>query len=145
MRFEVEMSNDQVRPDARPLASPYDLTCTNEECELHGTVAHGARCPKCGLRNHLVFPPEEAAPRLMVPATTPARPAPKRAIGVGETLSRTIFGGFWAIVTLFLVIGALAGLSQGHAAALLAIPVGGLTGLYSAYIFRGGRFRILFW
>lgn len=139
------MSNDQVRPDARALASPYDLTCTNEECELSGTVAHGARCPKCGLRNHLVFPPEEAAPRSTVQASTRPGPAPKQAIGVGETLSRTIFGGFWAIVTLAFVIGAFAGLSKGQAGALLAIPVAGLTGLYSAYIFRGGRFRILFW
>lgn len=139
------MSNDQARPGARPLASPYDLTCTNEECELNGTVAHGARCPKCGLRNHLVFPPEETAPRLTAQASTRPRPAPKRAVGVGEMLSRTIFGGFWAIVTLGLVIGGLAGLSKGHGGALLAIPVAALTGLYSAYIFRGGRFRILFW
>jgi hypothetical protein len=92
-----------------------------------------------------VFPPEEAAPRLPAQASIRPRPAPKQGIGVGDAISRTIFGGFWAIVTLALFVGGLAGLSQGHAGALLAIPVAGLTGLYAAYIFRGGRFRFLFW
>jgi hypothetical protein len=139
------MSNDQAQPEPSSLASPYDLTCTNEECELHGKVAHGARCPKCGLRNHLVLPPDEETPLVTGRTSASSRPAPVSAIGVGEALSRTVFGGFWAVVTLGLLIAALSGVSNGHAGALLAFPAAVLTGLYSAYIFRGGRFRMLFW
>jgi hypothetical protein len=69
----------------------------------------------------------------------PARP------GAGEMLSRTVFGGFWALVTLGMFIAGVAGMAHGHAGALLTIPVAALTGLYSRYLFRGGRFRILFW
>ena len=139
------MSADQALPEPSSLASPYDLTCENKECERYGTVAHGARCPQCGLRNHLVLPPgEEAA---WAPATAPvgSRPSAVSPIGVGEMLSRTLFGGFWALVTLGLLIVALSGVSKGRAGALLALPAGALTGLYSAYIFRGGRFRMIFW
>jgi hypothetical protein len=139
------MSNDQLRPDGRALASPYDLTCTNEECDLHGTVAQGARCPTCGLRNHLVMPPEEEAPLTIGQRPLASRPAPARKVSVGDAVSRAIFGGFWAIVTLILFISGIAELAKGHAGGLLALLVAALTGLYSAYIFRGGRFRMLFW
>ncbi len=139
------MSTEQIRPDGRPLASAYDLTCTNEECHLHGTVAEGARCPMCGLRNHLVMPPEEETSLATGLGHTGARPIPAQKVGVGDMISRTIFGGFWALVTLGLFISGMAGVAKGHAGGLLALLVAVLTGLYSAYIFRGGRFRMLFW
>jgi len=140
------MSPDQALPEPALLASPYDLTCENKECKRYGTVAQGARCPDCGLRNHLVLPPDEQAPWVpAAKASAGTRPAPVAPIGVGEMLSRTLFGGFWALVTLGLLIAALAGVSNGHAGALLGIPAAALTGLYSAYIFRGGRFRMIFW
>jgi hypothetical protein len=141
------MSNDQLRPDGRALAAPYDLTCTNEECDLRGTVAQGPRCPTCGLRNHLVMPPEEgtafAGGQMSADSRRVSAPAPK--IGVGDMISRVIFGGFWALVTLGLFISGMTAVAKGHASGLLALLAAVLTALYSAYIFRGGRFRILFW
>jgi hypothetical protein len=146
------MSNDQLRPDGRALATPYDLTCTNAACNLRGTVAQGARCPMCGLRNYLVMPPEEnafAARQVSTdsrPAPAPAHaPAPAPKIGVGDMISRVIFGGFWALVTLGLFISGMTAVAHGHAGGLLALLGAVLTALYSAYIFRGGRFRMLFW
>jgi hypothetical protein len=141
------MSNDQPRTDGRAIAAPYDLTCTNEECDLRGTVAQGARCPMCGLRNHLVMPPEDGtafAGAQTAPGSHQASaPAPK--IGVGDMISRVIFGGFWALVTLGLFISGMTAVAKGHAGGLLALLAAVLTALYSAYIFRGGRFRMLFW
>jgi hypothetical protein len=66
-------------------------------------------------------------------------------VGVGEVLSRTVFGGFWAVVTVGLILAAFAGAAAGHPQALAALLPAVLTGLYAWYIFRGGRFRILFW
>jgi hypothetical protein len=60
-------------------------------------------------------------------------------------ISRVIFGGFWALVTLGLFISGMAAVAKGHAGGLLALLAAVLTALYSAYIFRGGRFRMLFW
>jgi hypothetical protein len=143
---EVDMSNDQLRPDGRALAAPYDLTCTNEECDLRGTMAQGARCPMCGLRNHLVMPPDQdafAAGQMATDSRPAPAPAPK--IGVGDMISRVIFGGFWALVTLGLFISGMTAVAKGHAGGLLALLAAVLTTLYSAYIFRGGRFRMLFW
>jgi hypothetical protein len=141
------MSNDQLRPDGRALAAPYDLTCTNEECDLRGTVAQGARCPMCGLRNHLVMPLEEGTALGVGAMSTDSRPAsaPAPKIGVGDMISRVIFGGFWALVTLGLFISGMTAAAKGHAGGLFALLAAVLTALYSAYIFRGGRFRMLFW
>lgn len=141
------MSNDQPRTDGRALAEPYDVTCTNDECDLRGTKGQGARCPSCGLRNHLVMPPEEE-PAFAGGQTSPGpRPAavPARKIGVGDMISRAIFGGFWALVTLGFFISGMTAIAKGHAGGLLALLGAVLTALYSAYIFRGGRFRMLFW
>jgi hypothetical protein len=60
-------------------------------------------------------------------------------------LSRTLFGGFWTLVTVGLILAAITGVAAGHPQALLALLVAVPTGLYARYIFRGGRFRILFW
>jgi hypothetical protein len=60
-------------------------------------------------------------------------------------LSRIIFGGFWALVTVGLIFAAFAGMTAGKPQSLLALLAAVLTGLYARYIFRGGRFRMLFW
>ena len=67
-------------------------------------------------------------------------------IGAGEIISRIIFGGFWAAVTLGLAVAGFAVMGNGHAGGgLVSLGAAVLTGLYSAYIFRGGRVRFLFW
>jgi hypothetical protein len=87
--------------------------------------------------------PHPVPPRGWAPAASP-QPAPA-AIGAGEMLSRTVFGGFWALVTGGLVLAALIGMADGRPQSLLGLAGAGLTGLYARYIFRGGRFRMLFW
>jgi hypothetical protein len=51
-------------------------------------------------------------------------------------LSRVVFGGFWALVTVGLTIAALAGLAAGRPGGLLGLPLAALTGLYSRHISR---------
>jgi hypothetical protein len=92
---------------------------------------------------HLVQDLSTAPPRQWTP-TAPPRPAPA-AVGAGEMLSRTIFGGFWALVTVGLILAAFTGVAAGRPQSLLALLAAVLTGLYARYIFRGGRFRMLFW
>lgn len=80
------------------------------------------------------------------PATDPRIPTTRPGPGAGEILSRAVFGGFWAVVTLGIVIAGIAGFANGSpGGGFLALIVAALTGLYARYIFRGGRFRILFW
>lgn len=132
-------------------AQPYQLTCTNPACERHGRLAVGARCPQCGLRNHLVLPPDQAPPVIAGRAplaghAVPSMPSPPgKAVSAADMFSRVVFGGFWALVTFGLTIAGLTGLASGKPGALLAIPMAALTALYSRYIFRGGRVRFLFW
>ncbi|GAA1791501.1 hypothetical protein HC028_01060 [Planosporangium flavigriseum] len=71
-----------------------------------------------------------------------SRPAPR----AGDIVSRVIFGGFWSVVTVAALIAGIVGFSHGQAGVGFgALIVAVLTGLYARYIFRGGRFRILFW
>jgi hypothetical protein len=83
------------------------------------------------------------APQQWAPTTLPR--SAQAAVGAGEMLSRTVFGGFWALVTVGLILAAFAGMAAGKPQALLALLAAVLTGLYARYIFRGGRFRMLFW
>ena len=90
-------------------------------------------------------------PRPQVPVQphqdiTPVPAEPKPGISASNMLSRTIFGGFWGLVstatawtsTKAFMTGAL---SQGIEFLVLAV----LTGLYFQYLVRGGRFRIIAW
>ncbi|WP_030436786.1 hypothetical protein [Actinoplanes subtropicus] len=134
------MSSESIVPASLPPARPGDTTCTTIACRRTGSVVAPPRCPACGNRVHLVQD-GEPVPK---PLTTIPQPAPA-ALGAGEILSRTIFGGFWALVTLGLVIAGLTGMAAGEPKSLLALVAAVLTGLYARYIFRGGRFRMLFW
>jgi len=139
------MSSEPLVPAVRPPARPGGTTCTTGGCPWAGSAVEPPRCPECGNRVHLVQfeePGPAAAPGWR-PAASP-QPAPV-AIGAGEMLSRTIFGGFWAVVTAGLVFAAFIGMADGRPQALLGLVAAGLTGLYTRYIFRGGRFRMLFW
>jgi hypothetical protein len=72
----------------------------------------------------------------------PAAPGP----GAGDIIGRIIFGGFWSVVTLGALIFGFVGFSHGQVGpGFGALLVAALTGMYARYIFRGGRFRILFW
>jgi hypothetical protein len=60
-------------------------------------------------------------------------------------IGRVVYGGFWAGAAALVGLGSLILLSQGQASGLLGLIGAGLAGLYAAYIFRGGRVRIMFW
>ena len=65
--------------------------------------------------------------------------------GVGDIIGRIIYGGFWSAVTLGVTVFAFFSFSHGNGGpGFVGLVVAVLTGLYSAYIFRGGRFRFLF-
>jgi hypothetical protein len=72
-------------------------------------------------------------------------PQPSR-VGKGlEIGSRVIFGGFWALVAVGALVGGLSLMGHSPGTGLLGLLVAVLAGLYSRYIFRGGRWRIMFW
>jgi hypothetical protein len=79
------------------------------------------------------------------PAFKPRELPHRNDVNAGEIISRTIFGGFWSVVTLAAIVSGCVALGAGKAGGmllwLLAVP----TGMYARYIFRGGRFRFLFW
>jgi hypothetical protein len=140
------MSSEPLVPASRRPARSGGTTCTTDGCARAGSAVEPPRCPECGNRVHLVQQ-EEPSPapalRAWAPTASP-RPAPA-AIGAGEMLSRIIFGGFWAVVTAGLVLATFIGMADGRPQALLGLVGAALTGLYARYIFRGGRFRMLFW
>lgn len=53
-----------------------------------------------------------------------------------------LYGTYWAIVTALLCVAAVVGLASGDARGLLVLLLAGSTGLYSRYLYRGGRIRI---
>ncbi len=128
--------SDAVHEHGLHPASVGQRTCINDRCRSAGAVALGPECPMCGQRTYVVPGSPTTAP-----VAAPVAPS----IGAGEILSRLVFGGFWAVVSLVLLLTSLATLVHGHPAGLLGILLAGLFGLYARYIFRGGRFRILFW
>ena len=71
---------------------------------------------------------------------------PTTPVRAGDMISRAIFGGFWSLVCLGSLVAAASGISGGHPGLFFGgLVVAILAGLYARYIFRGGRFRILFW
>jgi hypothetical protein len=72
---------------------------------------------------------------------TPTAPS----LGAREIMSRAIYGGFWALVAVIVGCLALAGLFKGQlGGALIGLAVAAAAGFYARYVFRGGRFRFLF-
>ena len=135
------MSSEPIVPAGLPATRPGMTTCTTDGCRRAGSMVIPLYCPDCGNRVHQVQSQEIRATALPIgsPRSAPA------AVGAGEMLSRTLFGGFWALVTVGLILAAITGVAAGHPQALLALLAAVPTGLYARYIFRGGRFRILFW
>src|SRR4029453_4303395 len=70
---------------------------------------------------------------------------------VMDIASRVVFGGFWAVVTVIAVVGGVALLANGIVGGLLLLVIpppharAAATARYARYVFRGGRFRLLFW
>jgi len=85
-------------------------------------------------------------PGLVIPTPRAQPPslAPKLEKGA-EVGSRVVYGGFWALVAVVAGIGGLALLGNGEGTGLLGLIIAALAGIYAAYIFRGGRWRIMFW
>lgn len=135
------MSSEPIIPASLPPLRPGMTTCTTDGCRRAGSMVIPLHCPDCGNRVHQVqkWEPIATASPIGSPRSVPA------AVGAGEMLSRTLFGGFWALVTAGLILAAITGVAAGHLQALVALLVAVPTGLYARYIFRGGRFRILFW
>jgi hypothetical protein len=110
-----------------------ELTCINESCPRVGAVATSTVCTACGGNAYLV------------PADRAQAPGPRPPIRPADMLGRIFYGGFWAGAAVLVGFGSLIGISKGHAAGLLGLIGAGLAAWYAVYIFRGGRFRIMFW
>ncbi|MEU6141312.1 hypothetical protein ABZ848_13205 [Streptomyces sp. NPDC047081] len=90
-------------------------------------------------------PPVPSVPPMPVGPPVPDR-APGPPLGARESLSRAVFGGFWCLVAVAGVVAGMKGLRDGDFGGfLLSALVAAASGCYARYIFRGGRFRILFW
>lgn len=72
--------------------------------------------------------------------TPPSKVTTAREIG-----SRVFYGGFWALVAVVALVGGLSLMGDNGGAGLLGVLIAVLAGLYARYIFRGGRWRIMFW
>jgi hypothetical protein len=65
---------------------------------------------------------------------------------VGTILLRVIFGGFWSLVATAGLVTSGWAMTHGEAGpGLLVLGAALLCATYAFYIFRGGRFLIIFW
>jgi hypothetical protein len=114
-----------------------ELTCITSNCANMGAAVAATVCPLCDRETYAV-PPEGAghAPEW--------RSVP--GLSAGTIIVRVIFGGFWSIAATVAMIAGGFGISNGEVGpGLIALAMALLCGLYARYIFRGGRFLILFW
>jgi len=121
-------------------AAPGGLVCVNPRCGVAGLPTTRDACVSCKQPTRLAGEAYAA-----VAALPPPRPAGDGGQKVMDMISRVIFGGFWAVVTVIAVVGGIALLANGMVGGLLLLVIAVLAGLYSRYVFRGGRFRLLFW
>jgi hypothetical protein len=110
-----------------------ELTCVEESCPRVGAVATSTICVACG------------GPAYLVPADHAPIPGPRPSIRPGDLLGRIFYGGFWAGAAVLAGLGSLVAIGKGNAVGLLGLILTGLAAWYAVYIFRGGRFRIMFW
>ncbi|MGI5457149.1 hypothetical protein ACQEWB_29095 [Streptomyces sp. CA-249302] len=141
-------------------ARPGQPTCLRRDCRQFTKLELGGRCRGCGHRTSIRPRPDlyESLGYQSRPAAVPPMPsgpppvpaAPPRPaaapLGARETASRAVFGGFWCLIAVAGVVAAMKGLTGGDFGGfLLSALVATGSGFYARYIFRGGRFRILFW
>jgi SAM-dependent methyltransferase len=117
------------------------FVCIDPACDVAGLATTRPTCVKCGAATHAMDEPGLVIP---TPRTPPPSLTPKVKAGM-EVGSRVFYGGFWVLVTAVFGIGGLAMLGDGNAGGLLGLIIAALAGIYAVYIFRGGRFRIMFW
>jgi hypothetical protein len=83
-------------------------------------------------------------PQAGVDATAPVRQRP----GMHASRPTTYIGFYfwwWTMVTALLGLGTFIGLTQGQIEpAFIGLLLTGLSGLYVRYLYRGGRFRMIF-
>jgi hypothetical protein len=114
-----------------------ELTCITSNCANMGTPVAATVCPLCYRKTYGV--PWEGAGH-----TPGLRPA--SGLSAGTILVRVIFGGFWTVVAAGALIASGLGISHGQVGpGLIGLAAALLSGLYARYIFRGGRFLIIFW
>jgi hypothetical protein len=119
-------------------AEPGELTCISEDCDNSGAPVAATVCPQC--RQHTYTVPPESQDGITPPPVVRSGPS------AGDLISRVIFGGFWSTVAVVALVASGLAVNQGSlGGGLIALGVALLCGLYARYIFRGGRFRILFW
>jgi hypothetical protein len=114
-----------------------ELTCITSNCANMGAPVAATICPLCYQETCTV--PREGTGH-----------APERqsvsGLSAGTIIVRAIFGGFWSIAAAVALIASGLGISNGKVGpGLIALALALLCGLYARYIFRGGRFLILFW
>jgi hypothetical protein len=149
-------------------ARPGQPTCLRPGCRQFNKLELGTSCRGCGHRTATrprpdLFqtlgyqprtqpvppmptgaPPVPGVPPMPLAPPAPV-PPPAAPLGVRETASRAIFGGFWCLIAVAGVIAAFSQLADGEFGSfLLCALVATASGFYARYIFRGGRFRILF-
>src|SRR5581483_6064191 len=94
------------------IAQPGESACCNVNCWRRGAFAGSAHCAACG------------QPTAVIPYGQQS-PGAQRVVRTGATatdiISRVIFGGFWSLVTLGLVIAGFGSLGAGHPGGLLAL------------------------
>lgn len=129
---EPHYSDPMLSPKART-----DLEHAAAESKHERQVAHESH------RAHPVAT-QPAIEHPSQPVAAPSVPHRKRP-SVADMLSRTVFGGFWSLVTVGLVIMGGQHIFSGDLSGFLTWGIALLTGVYARYLFRGGRWRLLFW
>jgi len=117
------------------------FVCVNPQCTAAGRAINRTSCASCGR------PAQTAGATIRsAPAARPPQPArPSRVEKGMEIGSRVFFGGFWALVAVVATVAALASFGSNPSAGMVGLVIAVLAGLYARYIFRGGRWRIMFW
>lgn len=118
-----------------------NLVCVDPQCTAAGRATDRAVCASCGRST-------QAAGETIrsTSAARPPQPTGPSRVGKGmEIGSRVFYGGFWALVAVVSTVAALASFGDSPGAAMMGLVIAVLAGLYARYIFRGGRWRIMFW
>lgn len=123
-------------PEGRPAAAAFCSGCGTK-------IGESARfCPSCGIEQAQFVDPSRAAT-----AESPSLAAPTAGPGRGSVLTspwRTAAGHRRSAAWIYYALIAVGALILGfHHPVFLLVAI--LAGLYSTYLFRGGRFVVWFW
>ena len=110
------------------------LTCIDSKCRFSGRATTSTACASCGRPTYSI----EGSPKA-------TRSGPGKVVVGLEIGSRVFYGGFWALVAVVTMIGGFSIIGSNAGPGLLGLLIAALSGMYAVYIFRGGRWRIMFW